>query len=658
MPRVNVMDQPNMDNTGQTACHTQIQDAIEEAGPNGIVYFPAGKYLITRPVTAYALDTPREGGVSFQGDGWQSSIIVRLEADYRDGAAIVMNGSAVVNGFPSKAVEGVAWRDISILGAGIWEATPEMDGFVRVHPCGVGLYAEFVLRSSFRNVHVLVEASMDAIYLRTGWSNHYNFISSVELADRLYGELPVSGQAYPAGTRAGPPLLKHIHGGPGSRRGGLNANVFDCLVEGSVCRSHGADLLHIEPQDWIGEPENIPSQGNNLIMGTYEGTRATWVQPDEDDSDRCPPTQNKAVAYYTGYAVVLKGCTLPSLRDFHLEHTAGLYIENCEAPTVEQGAVQNVTLAGTTRALIDQVTVSNLVITESCSFTRLGAIGLEGAVGISNRSTTTVSLGSMRDLNERVGTGAEPVERVRQTARALANPENLISNGDFSRWLGNTPEGWQAPSGTWTSIALNPSPAGGPHALATRSRTCALYTGPGSGDAIVSHPLPAELFGVWIACSAWVFIPGDSALASVELTFRRATTAHGGEIRTGQATAQRNTWVRLESVLWADSTSTLDEVLLHGEGGAGSPRHFYVADVQANVGLTSATHTFIPPANSAETYQLAGRRITYGTAKPTTGTARVGDIVYNAAPASGQPVGWVCTAAPATWKGFGVVLSS
>lgn len=631
MPRVNVMTY-GADNTGQTSCNTAINNAIQGAGPNGTVYFPAGNYLITSTVTAYY----QGGGVSFQGDGHQSRIIVKLGNP--NDVAIRLNGStpqAPDLGFPSGGVSGLLWSDIAILGA------QTAGGYC----CRIGLSGEVVLRSVFRNVHVLVGASEHAIYLRTGWSNQFNFVSSVELADQLYGTLPVSASAYPAGTKASPPLLTHIRCGPGSYLGGLNANVFDCLVEGSVCRSLGADLLHFEPQDWTGT-NPISAQGNNVITGTYEGTLASWSLP---ITNKCPPDGAYATAY-TGKAVVLKGCTLPSLRDFHLEHTGGLHIENCESPTVEQGAVQDITLTGTTRAFIDQVTVSNLAITESCSFTRLGAIGLEGTVGISNRSATTVSLGSMRDLNERVSTG----ERVRQTARALANPENLVMNGDFSRWIANKPAGWVAAAGGWTQVTLNPSPAGGPHPLATRSRACALYVGPNAGDAVISYPLPGEFFGVWIACSAWVFIPGDSTLTSVELNFRRATPVHGGEVASGQATAQRNTWVRLEAVFWADPTSSLDELILRGTGGSTTPRAFYVADVQANVGLTSASHTFVPPANAAEAYQLAGRSISSGPAKPA-GAARVGDIVYNTAPAPGQPIGWVCTAESGTWNGFGVI---
>jgi len=44
-------------------------------------------------------------------------------------------------------------------------------------------------------------------------------------------------------------------------------------------------------------------------------------------------------------------------------------------------------------------------------------------------------------------------------------------------------------------------------------------------------------------------------------------------------------------------------------------------------------------------------------AAPTTGTYRVGDIVYNSTPASAGYVGWVCTVAgtPGTWQTFGLI---
>lgn len=42
----------------------------------------------------------------------------------------------------------------------------------------------------------------------------------------------------------------------------------------------------------------------------------------------------------------------------------------------------------------------------------------------------------------------------------------------------------------------------------------------------------------------------------------------------------------------------------------------------------------------------------FGTAAPSTGTAKDGDIVFNTAPAAGGAVMWVCTTpgSPGTWK--------
>lgn len=48
---------------------------------------------------------------------------------------------------------------------------------------------------------------------------------------------------------------------------------------------------------------------------------------------------------------------------------------------------------------------------------------------------------------------------------------------------------------------------------------------------------------------------------------------------------------------------------------------------------------------------------THQAAAPSTGTWRVGDIVYNNAPATAGYIGWVCTIAgtPGTWKSFGLI---
>lgn len=48
----------------------------------------------------------------------------------------------------------------------------------------------------------------------------------------------------------------------------------------------------------------------------------------------------------------------------------------------------------------------------------------------------------------------------------------------------------------------------------------------------------------------------------------------------------------------------------------------------------------------------------YTPGPPSSGVHVQGDKVWNDAPASGNPIGWVCTVSgdPGTWKGFGVII--
>jgi hypothetical protein len=57
---------------------------------------------------------------------------------------------------------------------------------------------------------------------------------------------------------------------------------------------------------------------------------------------------------------------------------------------------------------------------------------------------------------------------------------------------------------------------------------------------------------------------------------------------------------------------------------------------------------------SANEKSVSPHRVVYGTAAPA-GTWAVGDICWNTNPSSGGYIGWVCTTAPGTWKGFGVI---
>lgn len=62
--------------------------------------------------------------------------------------------------------------------------------------------------------------------------------------------------------------------------------------------------------------------------------------------------------------------------------------------------------------------------------------------------------------------------------------------------------------------------------------------------------------------------------------------------------------------------------------------------------------TYIDATYNAGTDTLITQMFANQAAAPSTGAWRVGDTVYNSAPAAGQPQGWVCTASgsPGTWK--------
>ena len=80
-------------------------------------------------------------------------------------------------------------------------------------------------------------------------------------------------------------------------------------------------------------------------------------------------------------------------------------------------------------------------------------------------------------------------------------------------------------------------------------------------------------------------------------------------------------------------------------------------DNNLNIGTVSTVNaTSITNRLSRFTYN-GNNREAWGTAAPAAGTWKVGDRVWNTAPAAGGTVGWVCTAAgtPGTWKAFGTI---
>ncbi|OQY76149.1 MAG: hypothetical protein B6D44_00150 [Ignavibacteriales bacterium UTCHB2] len=75
-----------------------------------------------------------------------------------------------------------------------------------------------------------------------------------------------------------------------------------------------------------------------------------------------------------------------------------------------------------------------------------------------------------------------------------------------------------------------------------------------------------------------------------------------------------------------------------------------------NINLSIGTDAIIN-SNKFGSIELNEKTITYASSVPTTGTWKLGDIVYNSNVEKGGYLGWTCTEAgtPGTWKQFGVI---
>lgn len=102
-------------------------------------------------------------------------------------------------------------------------------------------------------------------------------------------------------------------------------------------------------------------------------------------------------------------------------------------------------------------------------------------------------------------------------------------------------------------------------------------------------------------------------------------------------------WQRVETTFWHDGSDKAFGLSATIEAGA----NLWIGFFCLTKGPRAAPWTFA----QNPTAQDRVASLYYGTAIPVSGTYRVGDVVLNTLPASGQPFGWVCTAAgtPGTW---------
>ncbi len=78
-----------------------------------------------------------------------------------------------------------------------------------------------------------------------------------------------------------------------------------------------------------------------------------------------------------------------------------------------------------------------------------------------------------------------------------------------------------------------------------------------------------------------------------------------------------------------------------------STTHLYFDEARLAFGDVS-----LPGTGQFQDVFIAQKQVTARTAAPTTGTWKLGDIVFNSTPTAGGPMGWMCVAAgsPGTWK--------
>jgi hypothetical protein len=140
-----------------------------------------------------------------------------------------------------------------------------------------------------------------------------------------------------------------------------------------------------------------------------------------------------------------------------------------------------------------------------------------------------------------------------------------------------------------------------------------------------------ELRGKWVWFGVWVNTDGDLSNARLFL--------NGTSSSTSTLYNNESTWAFVSTTYYVGLAETS---LVYGlqKIYSGSTSDLRIsAPIIATIG---AKFNSIPQIQN----------LYLNSAIPTTGTWSVNDVVYNSAPAAGQPQGWVCTVAgtPGTWK--------
>lgn len=587
---------------------TDAVDAAIAAVPDGgTLYIPTGTFLIRKPLV---INTP----ISIAGSGSSSALWLKLEDPTQTGVTI-----------GSTNVQNQSYRNFGIFGP----ARPDPS----VYNCQYGLAVYGCFNCRFENVHVRPGSWENAVVISGCENSYFNFI--VQNND-LEGYPPGSGAWNGAGilvassyTITSPTNSSNTITSP------TNSSVFDCIVAGSS----GGGLAVQQQSD---------SGGDNTITGTYEG----FMQP-------------SGSVYGTGYALLIEGCMGFRVVDTHVEDSAyGTLITNSksftirdsgffsDAPEVENLAVQS----NCSDFVIDQVLVGSLSIDSTCS-----KYQVQNVVGANLSSPASVQDSFVTMFHN-------PAEGITASGMARFTTENLVPNGDLSRWpLDFTCYGVQP--------GLTQTGAGQSDPTSRFNQYAANVTGGGNSSLVINVPNSCQYGGqpvtIWadIKC-----VSGGGISLGAMLNYESQSPSLSQTLMPLSATvpAGETDWVRVavtgypsQTYQTTDQTTgqqidlTLTSWSILISPASDGDYEYYLGGVGALVGVAAPMGTFAPLSSFQQGLQVSGKRVQYGSAAPTQGAWQPGDIVYNTAPAAGGYVGWVCTTAgsPGTWNSFGAISS-
>ena len=577
---------------------TAIRNAIAAVPDGGTLYIPTGRFRITDTIHI-------NRAISILGSGSGSAIWLDLNSTTKTG--VVIGYLAPVEGGTDSVAQNQSYRNFGIYGA--------------TGSCRHGLGVFYCHRSRFENVHVKPGSSQNAVVVGGCLLTHFNFIVQNNAS---YGYPANTGTWNGAGILVAD--LRTYSSTPSTMP--TNACVFDCIVEGGT----GGGLA-FQPQAQGG--------GNNAITGTYEGFTAP-----------------SGTVYGTGYGLYIDGCAGFDLYDLHVEATVnGSLIRNSGSFSVRQSGffnwtdsnrqprVESLVIENSANFTVDRITVGSLRIDPNCSRYEVSQV-------VGSKYSTSQPRKQDSFLNRFDDTSQGSV--VASTGMAPFTAENLVPNGDLSRWpLGfsyagvvpamvRTGTGQSDPARRFNRYAAKIS-GGAASGLSTRAT---LVVGVPDSTQYVGQPV-----------TIWADIRrvsgGDLSLGVYEATIGRFRWL-------AQVPSTETEWVRVAMTYYpiTQPNSTTPEPWSIVVSPLDNQAYtYYLGGVGALVGVAAPMGVQSPAPSLQNGLQLMGKRMEYGSNPPSSGEWQQGDIMFNLAAFPGSVAGWICVGAgtPGTWRSFGTV---